>query len=145
MKLQEIFSEWEKDSKIDPTKLDIESLNIPVLHNKYYKIFVSEKLLLIKTQNTYNTLKHDKKEFLTLGPDEHSREKGWQLPPRGKILKAEAEEYLLTDTELIELGLKVATQKEKVELLISIIDSINKRSFQIKNAIEFIKFQNGIS
>jgi hypothetical protein len=44
MKLEEIESLWEQDSKIDRTDLDNESLKIPMLHSKYYKIYLREKI-----------------------------------------------------------------------------------------------------
>ena len=48
MKLEEIYTEWDVDSDIDTTDLGNESIKIPKLHNKYYKLFSSEKLLLRK-------------------------------------------------------------------------------------------------
>ena len=39
MTLDEIQKLWEEDSKIDPDNLHIESLKIPQLHAKYYKIY----------------------------------------------------------------------------------------------------------
>ena len=48
MKLEEILESWSKDSKIDNTELDKESLKIPSLHNKYLKMYTSENLLLRK-------------------------------------------------------------------------------------------------
>ena len=37
MTLDDIYTEWDKDSKIDQTELAKEALKIPQLHNKYYK------------------------------------------------------------------------------------------------------------
>ena len=39
MKLEEIQESWSSDSKIDDTELDNESLKIPELHHKYFRIF----------------------------------------------------------------------------------------------------------
>ena len=37
--LDKIQEMWEKDAKMDPDNLHAESLNIPVLHSKYYEIY----------------------------------------------------------------------------------------------------------
>lgn len=143
MKISEIFEEWDKDSKIDVANLQFESLKIPELHNKYYKIFISERLVFRKQKETFASLKHEKREFYTLGPDESTKEKGWELPPRGKILKNEVDTYLAVDKELVELSLKIGQQEEKIELVRSILDTLKNRSFQISNAVKFMEFVNG--
>ena len=68
---------------------------------------------------------------------------GWQLPPIGKVLKSDANTYIDVDKEVIEQTLKIGIQHEKIELLESIIKSIMNRGFQIKNAIDFMKWQSG--
>ena len=39
MVLEEIYELWHKDSIIDKTELGDESLKIPQLHHKYFKIY----------------------------------------------------------------------------------------------------------
>jgi hypothetical protein len=39
--------------------------------------------------------------------------------------------------------LKIGLQKEKIEALKSIVDMISRLGFQIKNAIEWMRFMNG--
>ena len=46
MKIESIESLWEKDSKIDSVDLKGESLKIPQLHEKYFKILNQEVLSL---------------------------------------------------------------------------------------------------
>lgn len=145
MKLEKIYELWDQDSKIDSTNLHTESLKIPQLHNKYSKIYVSEKLTLLKYEQELKKLIHEKKEFLIFGPTEETEERGWKLPPRGKIIKNEADSFVEADSDVVELSLKIGLQKEKVQFLESIIRTINNRSFQIKNALEWLKFTNGIS
>ena len=57
MKLEEIFGEWEKDSKVDRTELGDVALNIPKLHHKYFKLFSHERLLLRKLEQDMKKLK----------------------------------------------------------------------------------------
>jgi hypothetical protein len=143
MKFEEIFSNWEKDSEIDKTNLADESLRIPKLHHKYYGIFVAERAVLRRLEADFKKLKLDKHEFYTQGPTEETKEKGWRMPARGLILKADIPMYMESDQDIIDLSLKIGVQQEKVEFVESIIKSLQTRNYIIKNAIDFIKFTMG--
>jgi hypothetical protein len=145
MKLEEITSLWEQDSKIDKTELADESLKIPQLHHKYYKIYSNEKLILRKLNTEYKQLRLQKFEFYTQGPNEETEDKGWVLPAIGRILKADVAQYIEADNDLIQLSLKIGIQEEKIEFLESIIRTLNNRGYNIHTALEFIKFMNGLS
>lgn len=143
MKLEDIFAEWDQDSKISPLDLGNEAIKIPQLHNKYYRIYVNEKLILRKYVEEMKVLKLDKFEFYTMGPTEESQAKGWVLPPQGKILKDKAAAYVDADKDIINLNLKLGIQHEKVDMLDSIIKSLVNRGFQIKTAVDYEKFKVG--
>jgi len=143
VKIEDIFALWETDSKIDRTELSDESLKIPQLHHKYYKIFTNERLLLRKLEADAKILKLEKYEFYTQGHTKETQDKGWELPSRGMILKADLPMYMESDKEIIELNLKIGYQLEKIELLENIIKTISNRGFQIKNAIDWNKFIQG--
>ena len=143
MNVDEILEHWQTDTKIDKTELGEEALNIPKLHHKYYQIFVKEKMILRKHEADMRQLKLDKYEFLTQGPNEETKDKGWKLPPKGMVLKGDIPMYLEADQDIINLSLKIGYQQEKIELLDSIIKSIMNRNFIIKNAIDWQKFTMG--
>lgn len=143
MTLDNILEIWEEDSKINSSELGFESLNIPSLHHKYYKIFVNERLLLRKYENELKTLKMEKYEFYTQGPSKETQEKGWNFPAIGKILKNEVSTYLESDKDIINMCLKISIQNEKIDLLGDILKTVSNRTFQIKNAIDFERFKNG--
>lgn len=144
MKIDDIYNEWEKDSQINRSELGDEALNIPKLHHKYFKIFTNERLLLRKQEAELKQLKVEKLEFYTMGPTEETHAKGWRLPPQGKILKSEVNNYIDADADIIQLTLKIGIQNEKIALLESIIKSLTARGFNIKAAIEWEKFKVGI-
>ena len=144
MKIDDIYAEWEKDSQINRSELGDEALNIPKLHHKYFKIFTHERLLLRKQEVELKQLKLEKLEFYTLGPTKESHEKGWRLPPQGKILKSEVNNYIEADKDMVNLSLKLGIQHEKIDLLESIIKSLTARGFNIKAAIEWERFKVGI-
>jgi len=140
---EELFNEWEKDSNIDKTKLDDESLRITKLHHKYYKFFIAEKSKLRHLEGELKKLRLDKTEFYTQGHNEETKAKGWKLPAKGIIIKSDVPMYVEADQDIIDLTLKIGIQQEKIEFLESIIKSLNNRGYNIKTAVEFIKFMNG--
>ena len=142
MQLEKIVELWQEDSEIDRTELGDESLKIPKLHHKYFQIYTTEKLLLRKYEAEMKQLRLDKYEFYTMGPNEDTP-KTWRLPPRGMILKTDLPMYLDADKEIVEQSLKIGYQQEKIELLESIIKSLTNRGFQIKAAIDWVKFTMG--
>lgn len=143
MKLEAIFDLWAEDSQLNRADLGHEALQIPALHHKYYKIYSNERLTLRAIEAERSELKMAKFEFYTQGPTKETQEKGWALPPVGKVLKADVNQYLEADKDMIAMNLRIGLQSEKVELLESIIRSLQNRGFQIKTALDFVKFQAG--
>jgi hypothetical protein len=143
MKLDQLVEEWGKDVNIDRTELGDEALNIPKLHHKYRTLLIDEKLVLKNLKNKLKKLQLRKYEFYTQGPSKEDIDNGWKVPARGMILKNEVSMYLEGDEDIIDIEDKIAMQTEKVEYLISIVDSVQKRGFLIKSAIEWIKFTSG--
>lgn len=144
MKIDDIYAEWEKDSHLDRSELGEEALKIPKLHHKYFKIFTHERLQLRKLETDLKQLKLEKHEFFTMGPTEETHEKGWRLPPQGKILRSDVNNYIEADKDIVNLSLKIGIQHEKIDLLESIIKSLTARGFNIKAAIEWERFKVGI-
>jgi Recombination, repair and ssDNA binding protein UvsY len=142
MKLEEIEALWETDAKIDRTDLDNESLKIPMLHSKYYKIYLREKVQLKAEEQDYKLYYKLKHEYYTgkLSKEELD-EHGWE--PFQFILKNDLQVYIDADKDVAERLLKLQVQREKVELLENIIKTLNGRGFLIKNAIDFIRFTSG--
>lgn len=143
MKLDDIFQEWEKDSEIDITDLGHASLQEAKLHSKYIRILANESLLLKKLEAAARELTLAKTRFYLHGPSKETVELGWVVPDIGKIIKSDLQVYMQADPDIIKSELHINVQKQKVEALDSIIKTIQRRSFQIKNAIDYMKFQNG--
>lgn len=144
MKINEIFDFWEVDSKIDRQELGEEAIKISVLHSKYYKIYINERLALKKYEAELKQLKLEKFEFYTQGPTKDQIDKGWQLPTIGRIVRGDVDRYLEADKDIINLTLKIAVQNEKIDLLESIIRTLRDRNFNIRAAIDWAKFQMGV-
>lgn len=143
MKLEELQSMWEQDSQLDRTELGEESLRIPQLHSKYYKLFSTERLQLRKMEVVFKQLYRDKFEWFngTIS-DDLLKENGWEPNPL-KILRSDVPMYMDSDKDLRQLGLRMDLQKEKVEFLEAIIKSLPTRGYQINAAIAWEKFKVG--
>jgi hypothetical protein len=141
MKIEDIRDLMEKDSRIDDTALDAESLKIPYLHSKWYSIFMDELRLLRGLEQEYNRLLKEKTEYYLGKADDEVYEK---KPLDHKILKQDLDIYLKADDDLMKLESKKILQQMKVEMIESFIKNINQRTFIIRNAIEFMKFKNGV-
>lgn len=145
MTLDDILNEWAEDSKIDIEELHAESIRTPQLHSKYMTFLVNARVRTMKFEREYKDLRMQKKIFFMQGHNNETMEHRWVMPAKGKLTNAEVVEYLDVDEHIVNAALKISLQKEKTDLLIEIIKSINKRSFEIKNAIEFIRFKHGLS
>lgn len=143
MKLTEIRNLIQQDSIIDIENLDIESLKIPTLHLKYYELLLNEKRELKALECTLKKKKKTKFEFyMGKASDDVYKEK----PLNHRVTKQDLDIYFDSDDELIEIENRIYIQTEKIDLLLEFIKiGINNRGFQIKSAIDFLKFKNGIS
>lgn len=142
IKIEDLEEMWEKDCKMDRSELDSESLKIPMLHSKYYKIFLREKIQLKVKEQKHKQLYKLKHEYYTGKlSQEELRELGWE--PFQFVLKHDLSVYLDADKEIIDSLLAFSLQKEVVQYLEDIIKSLNNRGFLIKNAVDFIRFTSG--
>jgi hypothetical protein len=60
-----------------------------------------------------------------------------------KLLKADVQEYIDADDNVIESKKLLALQEEKVNYLESIVKSLTTRGYLIKNAIDWKRFTEG--
>jgi|SRR6185312_806206 len=146
MTLDQLLDEWDKDAKIDKNHLDNCAIEISVLHSKYLRLYSQQKLLLQKLQNDFAQLKSKKRAWVLgeMNKQELDAE-GWKPWLKATPLKSQVDEVLESDDDCILMKSKLAYQIEKVGALDSIIKIINNRTFQISTAVNFMKFQNGIS
>jgi hypothetical protein len=143
MKLEEIQNEWENDSIIDRTELGEESIKIPRLHSKYYKWYSRERMHLVKLQEDLKILKKDKYDYYIGVLDQDDLvQRGWE-PNQLRILKSDIPMHIDSDKDITVHNLKIAYNKEKVDFLEAIIKTLNIRSYQINNAIQWEKFKVG--
>lgn len=142
MTFDEIQTMWEQDSKIDPLELDTASLNIPALHGKYLKIFSDYRFK--KKQATFQLKQLTRKKFEyysgKANPEDY-KENPFDL----KVLKTDLSMYIESDPHIQEFQIKIDMYEIIIDYLDGIIRMLNNRSYQIKNAIQWKTYIEGIT
>ena len=143
MNLDKIQEMWERDAVIDPDNLHDESIKIPQLHAKYYTIYNTISLLREKAREQYSKVKLERHNYYTgKAPAEVYAEEPFPY----KIREKEAlQKYMEADERLTKANLKVKYYDTTLKFLEEIIRAVSNRTYQIKNAIEWQKFQSGFN
>mgnify|MGYP000954988391 FL=1 len=140
--LETIQSMWESDSKIDPDNLHTESLNIPILHAKYYEMYNTVMLLRKKAEQQRKNIRHERYEYFSGKSDP---EVYIENPFPKKIRdKDTMQKYLDADEKLSKCSLKIDYYETTLRYLEEILKQVGNRTYQIKNAIEFMRFSSGL-
>ena len=140
--LDSIQSMWQSDSKIDPDNLHTESLNIPVLHAKYYEMYNTVMLLRKKAEQQRKNIRHERYEYFSGKADP---EVYIENPFPKKIRdKDTMQKYLDADEKLSNCNLKIDYYDTTLRYLEEILKQVSNRTYQIKNAIEFMRFNSGL-
>ena len=143
MKFEEIQKEWTHDCPIDETELSQESVKIPQLHNKYLILFHDERLRFRTMKFDHSKLLKVKREYFSGRMDETELEAYDWEPFQYKLLKADVQEYIDADDDIIEGKKKISLQEEKVDYLEAIVKGLSNRGYLIKNAIDWKRFTEG--
>jgi len=140
---QEIEELWTADCEINPIQLGEEAAKIPKLHNRYYSLYVKELFVLRKQEAEMKTLERNlwlyysgsitRSELLDLGWNDLDL----------KILKTDVAKFIDSDQKMIEMKLKYSVQDEKCSFIKSILAEVGRRSYIIRQMIDWAKFQAG--
>ena len=142
MNLDKIQEMWERDAVIDPDNLHDESLKIPQLHAKYYTVYNTITLLREKAREQYNRVRLERHNYYTgKAPAEVYVEEpfGYKVREKDAIQR-----YMEADEKLTKVDMKIRYYDATLKFLEEVIKNISNRTFQIKNAIEWNKFQAGM-
>lgn len=142
MNLEKIQELWKKDSKIDRSLLCDESLRCPQLHQRYMELYNTFFLMKKETEAKIKTLRRDKWLYYK---GRASAEIYKNMPFDLKLTtREEIDMFIEADEEYQKTVLKVDYIEQTLSFLDSVLRQINNRTYQIKNAIEWEKFQNGL-
>ena len=141
MDLDKIQEMWERDAVIDPDNLHEESLKIPQLHSKYYTIYNTITLMRERAREQHSKIKLERYNFYTgKAPAEVYAEEPFPYKVREKDA---IQRHMEADEKLSTVDMKIRYYDVTLKFLEEIIRNISGRTYQIKNAIEWQKFQSG--
>ncbi len=143
MNLSDYRQMVEVDLNINETELDTESLRTPQLHSKYLNFLSDEKLILSKLESEYKITKKYRWLYYTgkLSEEELS-EFEWE-PFELSILKTDIDKFMESDEDIQKIYNRIQYRRTVVDYLDSIIKVISNRQWNIRSAIDWLKFTNG--
>ena len=142
MNLEELKDEARKDLIIEnEEQLGSESLKNQKIKAKYLEQRSRFQLLLQKANGDYQRMYREKWEYYGGKADAKiDVAKPFDL----KVLKNDLAMYITSDDEIIALSNKIGYLEIVIKYLEGVIKSIDNRGWDIKNAIEWKKFEAGM-
>ena len=141
--LEKIQSMWQEDCKIDIDNMHEESIKVPQLHSKYHEILNNLILLRTKAQKIQKNVRHERYEYYSGKADPEVYEK--EPFPKKVRDKDALIRYMDADDRVSDANLKVEYYDVMINYTESILKQISNRTYQIKNSIEWHKFQAGFT
>ena len=142
MNLDELKLEVHNDLKVDDEHLDTESLKNQEIKAKYLDIKSKYELLLFKAKGDYKRIYRDKWEYYGGKADA----KVYVSKPFDiKVLTAALSVYITSDEDIIDAENKIGYLETVVDYIKGVIKSVDNRGWDIKNAIEWKKFEAGVT
>ena len=142
MKLEELQREAKQDLNIeDQESLDQESYKNQNIKAKWLEYRTKYDQLLIIAKADHQRLYRQKWEYYGGKADA----KVYVTKPFDlKVLKSDLSVYIESDDEIIQCEHKVAYLETVVKYIDGVLKSINSRGWDIKNAIDWKKFEAGM-
>ena len=142
MTLDELKLQVEKDLKVNDERLDTESYKNQELYAKYLEHKTNFDFLLYKAKGDYKVLYKQKWEYYGGKADA----KIYATKPFDlKVLKTDLAVYITSDEEVINAENKIGYLETVVDYIKGVIKSVDNRGWDIKNAIEWKKFEAGVT
>jgi hypothetical protein len=148
MDIQEILDMWEVDGVIDQFKLDDTTIKNATLHSKYLSLITVAKLKKKTIQQSYDNLLKDKWLYYNGKMSQSEMDiRKWDYDPfngLNKPLKSDLNHWYNSDKDIQKSQAELEYYKVIIETLKEILDAIKWRHSQIKNIIEWRKFEAGV-
>ena len=142
MNLEELKLQVSQDLRVDDEHLDTESLKNQEIKAKYLDHKSKFELLLFKAKGDYKRLYREKWEYYGGKADAKIyASKPFDL----KVLKTDLGVYISADEEIIDAENKIGYLETVVDYIKGVIKSVDNRGWDIKNAIEWKKFEAGLT
>ena len=141
MNLDELKLQVQRDLKVDDEHLDTESLKNQEIKAVYLDHKSRYELLLYRAKGDYKRLYREKWEYYGGKADA----KVYATKPFDlKVLKTDLHVYLESDEDIIRAEHKIAYLETTIKYIEGMLQNIKNRGWDIKNAIEWRKFEAGM-
>ena len=144
MNLEEYHKRFKEDT--DETcyaNLEKASIEADSLFCKWSTWLSYEQFILNGLEHDYDILYLQKREFYVDGHTLETKEKGWELPARGQVLKSEVQIYINADQDIIKLSNKLTIAKEKIRIIKDAMDTLRFRKNNCKTILDIRKYNSG--
>ena len=142
MNLDELKLQVSQDLRVDDEHLDTESLKNQEIKATYLDHKSKFELLLFKAKGDYKRLYREKWEYYGGKADA----KIYATKPFDlKVLKTDLGVYISADEEIIDAENKIGYLETVVDYIKGVIKSVDNRGWDIKIAIEWKKFEAGLT
>ena len=142
MNLDELKLQVSQDLRVDDEHLDTESLKNQEIKATYLDHKSKFELLLFKAKGDYKRLYREKWEYYGGKSDAKIyASKPFDL----KVLKTDLGVYISADEEIIDAENKIGYLETVIDYIKGVIKSVDNRGWDIKNAIEWKKFEAGLT
>ena len=142
MNLDELKLQVQNDLRINDEHLDTESLKNQEIKAKYLDHKSRYELLLFKAKGDYKRLYREKWEYYGGKADA----KVYATKPFDlRVLKTDLGIYISADEEIIDAENKIGYLETVIDYIKGVIKSVDNRGWDIKNAIEWKKFEAGVT
>ncbi len=141
MNLENLQEMWRSDSKLDEELHDNDSLAIPQLHMKYMEFH--NKYSLMKKERDIEMKRLIKEKWLYYkgkAPSSVYKDMPFDLK---LTTKEEISMFIEADEDVGKLKYKIEYIDQVLFFLDGVLRMINNRTYHIKNAIEWKRFQSG--
>jgi hypothetical protein len=141
MKYDEIVEEIKKDFSFDKKDIGNETSKTLNLFQKYIRMWAEENKYAKKLELDKKKLEQIKRDYYSgNAPAEVYKDK-----PFGKFVKTDSgiQRYIECDDDMLRIEEALSIQKQKIMIIEAALDERKSRSWDIKNAIENMKFLNG--
>ncbi len=138
--LQEILQLVEQNSDL-PQDLEKASRSIPTLHGKFIGLKAIEDATLKALEFEYDVVYRDRWLFYSgkANPSQY-KEENFDL----RLLKSDIDIFLNSDKQLHEIKSKISVQKIKLSTIDEFIKSLNARQWNVKNVIDWLRYNQGM-
>ena len=142
--MEELMAAWKEDSVIDRDNLDIASIRTANLHQKYLDLLTHYKIKIFALDKRYLEMKGLRSRYYNGQMTKAELdERQWSQYQYKTPLKSELERLLETDPFLLDIKDKTSYFTFCFEYCEEVIKSLRDRNYQIRAAIDFMKFQAG--